>query len=180
MFTLLFNFNFLLPHNLYFWRQTWFLLYCSHWCQFVQPDKFNTMTTLISILQDILFTLPSFIICLREVCQCYPPAAILRAEQRSAAGSYNDASGSGVGAVNNDWLMSWLGQQTGQIFFSNASGMPFAAAPGPGSPVKMAAYHQMVNRATPPFVLLPSAEQSQLTIPPTGKLVQILFFYILQ
>ena len=66
--------------------------------------------------------------------------------------------------------MSWLGQQTGQVFFSNASGMPFAAAPGPASgPVKMAAYHGMVNRGTPPFVLLPSSEQSQLTIPPTGK-----------
>jgi hypothetical protein len=77
-----------------------------------------------------------------------------------------------MGAVNSDWLMSWLGQQTGQVFFSNASGMPFAAAPpgpGAGAGVKMAAYHQMMNGATPPFVLLPSSEQSQLTIPPTGN-----------
>lgn len=109
---------------------------------------------------------------MREVCQCYPPSAIARAEQRSA-GSYAEGTGSGVGAAGtNDWLMSWLGQQTGQVFFSNASGMPFAAAPGPASgPVKMAAYHGMVNRGTPPFVLLPSSEQSQLTMPPTGKMI---------
>ena len=30
---------------------------------------------------------------------------------KRATGSYADGTGSGMGAGNNDWLMSWLGQQ---------------------------------------------------------------------
>ena len=88
-------------------------------------DEFltNWLIKMMDLFQDILFTLPSFIICLREACQCYPPSAIQRAEQRISGGSFADGGGSGMaGPGNNDWLMSWLGQQTGQVFFSNASG----------------------------------------------------------
>ena len=128
---------------------------------------------MMDLFQDILFTLPSFIICLREACQCYPPSSMQRAEQRISGASFADGGGSGMaGPGNNDWLMSWLGQQTGQVFFSNASGIPFAAAaaapPGPG-PGTGRSYHQMMSRTTPPFVLLPSSEQSQLTMPPNAN-----------
>ena len=82
---------------------------------------------------EVLLTLPSAIICLREICQCYSPELLLP-DQR-----------------HNDWLMSWIGNQHNPVFYSSASGMPFNKIPPP---------HMMMSRATPPFVLLPSEHSS--------------------
>ena len=40
----------LLPHNLYFWHQTWSLFFCSHWRQFFRPDKYKTMLKLTTFI----------------------------------------------------------------------------------------------------------------------------------
>lgn len=101
----------------------------------------NTMLIIIGFL-DVIFSLPSIIINLRELCQCYNPALLL---PKGTAPSH-------VGGVaRKDWLMSWLGQQT-PIFYSQTSGIPYAKLSAPGSPFRPV----FTTRATPPFIHIPS------------------------
>ena len=96
----------------------------------------NTVLIIVSFL-DIIFSLPSIIITLRELCHCYDPSLLTHKQ----------------GQVRADWLMSWLGQQPGgPVLYSHASGVPYnKMGPGPGSP-----YRPLMTRATPPFIQIPS------------------------
>lgn len=96
----------------------------------------NTVLIIVSFL-DIIFSLPSIIITLRELCHCYDPSLLTHKP----------------GQVRADWLMSWLGQQPGApVLYSHASGVPYnKMGPGPGSP-----YRPLMTRATPPFIQIPS------------------------
>ena len=117
----------------------------------------NLVLILLGVL-DILLSLPSCIICLREICECYSPSRIMAARRATAAAS---SGGS------NEWLMSWLGQQS-QIFYSSNSGLPYGkiATGASGQP-----YHLIPatpTRATPPYMFYPS-EHSQTTSVPTSS-----------
>ena len=98
----------------------------------------NTVLIIVSFL-DIIFSLPSIIITLRELCDCYDPSLLTHKP----------------GQVRADWLMSWLGQQPGgggPVFYSHTSAVPYnKMGPGPGTP-----YRPMMTRATPPFIQIPS------------------------
>ena len=94
----------------------------------------NTVLIIVSFF-DIIFSLPSVIITLRELCNCYDPSLLTHRP----------------GQVRADWLMSWLGQQPGgPVFYSHTSGVPYNKM-GRGSP-----YRPLMTRATPPFVQIPS------------------------
>ena len=81
----------------------------------------NTVLIIVSFL-DIIFSLPSIIITLRELCNCYDPE-LLSPRQSQMKG---------------DWLMSWLGHQP-PVFYSHTSGVPYnKMTPSPVSP-----YHHM-------------------------------------
>ena len=93
----------------------------------------NTVLIIVSFL-DIIFSLPSVIITLRELCHCYDPSLLTQRPVRS------------------DWLMSWLGQQQPPVFYSPSSGVPYNKMTAvPASP-----YRHMITRATPPFIQIPS------------------------
>ena len=98
----------------------------------------NTVLIIVSFL-DIIFSLPSIIITLRELCDCYDPSLLTHKP----------------GQVRADWLMSWLGQQPGgggPVFYSHTSGVPYnKMGPGPATP-----YRPLMTRATPPFIQIPS------------------------
>ena len=66
----------------------------------------NTLLIILGFL-DIVFGLPSVIICLRELCDCYDPRLRLRG---------------GYGGGGRERLMSWLGQQS-PVFYSQTSGI---------------------------------------------------------
>ena len=101
----------------------------------------NTVLIIVSFL-DIIFSLPSIIITLRELCQCYNPALLVPGQVRSAG-------------ARKEWLMSWLGHQP-PIFYSPSSAIPYAKMAAPGSPFR----HLVTTRTSPPFVQIPS-EHSQ-------------------
>ena len=98
----------------------------------------NTVLIIVSFL-DIIFSLPSIIITLRELCQCYNPSLLVPGPGRSAG-------------ARKDWLMSWLGHQP-PVFYSPTSAIPYAKMPG--SP-----FRPVMTRTSPPFVQIPS-EPSQ-------------------
>ena len=97
----------------------------------------NTVLIIVSFL-DIIFSLPSVIITLRELCHCYDPSLLRPSKQ--------------------DWrLMSWLGQHqpglASPVWYSPASAsVPYnkMAAPAPGSPYRHAHLHTRASPAYPP------------------------------
>ena len=88
----------------------------------------NTVLIIVSFL-DIIFSLPSVIITLRELCNCYDPSLLTHRHGQHRS------------------VMSWLGHQP-PVFYSHASGVPYNKM---GSP-----YRHMMTRATPPFIQIPS------------------------
>ena len=102
----------------------------------------NLVLIILGVL-DILFTLPSFIICLREVCECYSPLDYAYHRQQHINRSFRERSPRNN---NNDWLLAWLGQQN-QVYFSGASGVPYQKIP---------AFAAAPPTVTPPFVFIPS------------------------
>ena len=89
----------------------------------------NTLLIIMGVL-DVIFSLPSIIISLREVCQCYNPSLLL---PPPAPPPRKD-------------LMAWLGQQPTGVFDSPSSGIPYHPMP-PMAPFP---------RANPPYMHLPS------------------------
>ena len=89
----------------------------------------NTLLIIMGVL-DVIFSLPSIIISLREVCQCYNPSLLL---PPPAPPPRKD-------------LMAWLGQQPTGVFYSPSSGIPYHPMP-PMAPFP---------RANPPYMHLPS------------------------
>ena len=89
----------------------------------------NTLLIIMGVL-DVIFSLPSIIISLREVCQCYNPSLLL---PPPAPPPRKD-------------LMTWLGQQPTGVFYSPSSGIPYHPMP-PMAPFP---------RANPPYMHLPS------------------------
>ena len=89
----------------------------------------NTLLIIMGVL-DVIFSLPSIIISLREVCQCYNPSLLL---PPPAPPPRKD-------------LMAWLGQQPTGVFYSPSSGIPYHTMP-PMAPFP---------RANPPYMHLPS------------------------
>ena len=106
----------------------------------------NTLLIIIGVL-DIIFSLPSIIICLREVCECYNPSLLT---PHKSGPSYLEE------VARKEWLKAWLGQQS-HIFYSQSSGIPYSKFPTAQSP-----YRPMTSRSrtTPPFIHIPS-DQSQ-------------------
>jgi len=89
----------------------------------------NTILIIVGFL-DVVFSIPSVIVCLRELCDCYNPALLAPPPRK-------------------DWrLLSWLGHQSAPVFYSPSSGVPYTKLP-PGSP-----YH--FSHHSPPFIRLPS------------------------
>ena len=95
-----------------------------------------------------------------------PNYSLLISERHSGMqGSYVDASTGGTASTGeqNDWLMSWLGQQS-QIFYSTASGnFPYSFSTklttgNSGQPYHLIPAGSAASRGanTPPFVLIPS------------------------
>jgi hypothetical protein len=103
------------------------------WGEGVMPSReaamlTNTLLIIMGVL-DVIFSLPSVIIGLRELCQCYNP--LLLAPPPAPPPRKPD-------------LMAWLGQQPSSgIFYSHGSGVPYR--PMPAYP-----------RASPPFLHIPS------------------------
>ena len=94
----------------------------------------NTVLIIVSFL-DIIFSLPSIIITLRELCDCYDPSLLTPRP----------------GQVRADWLMSWLGQQPGPggpVLYSHTSGLPYTKMGPP--------YRPLMTRASHPFIQIPS------------------------
>lgn len=91
---------------------------------------------------EILFTLPCFIICLREICQCYDEEYVLSKHREAANAHPLQAS--------NEWLMSWLGHQN-QVFYSASSGIPYR---------KIQPY-PIYNQSPPPYVMVQSDHSRQ-------------------
>ena len=90
----------------------------------------NTLLIIMGVL-DVIFSLPSIIISLREVCQCYNPSLLLPPP---------------VAPPPRKDLMTWLGQQPTGVFYSPSSGIPYHPMP-PMAPFP---------RANPPYMHLPS------------------------
>ena len=90
----------------------------------------NTLLIIMGVL-DVIFSLPSIIISLREVCQCYNPSLLLPPP---------------VAPLPRKDLMTWLGQQPTGVFYSPSSGIPYHPMP-PMAPFP---------RANPPYMHLPS------------------------
>ena len=98
----------------------------------------NTVLIIVSFL-DIIFSLPSVIITLRELCNCYDPSLLRH------------------GPSKQDWrLMSWLGQHqpglASPVWYSPASAsVPYnkMPAPAPGSPYRHAHLHTRASPAYP-------------------------------
>ena len=97
----------------------------------------NTVLIIVSFL-DIIFSLPSVIITLRELCNCYDPSLLRH------------------GPSKQDWrLMSWLGQHqpglASPVWYSPASAsVPYNKMPAPGSPYRHAHLHTRASPAYPP------------------------------
>ena len=70
---------------------------------------------------DILLSLPSVIICLREICQCYNPTKLWAAQRRAAAmggaGYHHHQSAAAEGGAGGEWGNSWMGGQQNNIFY---------------------------------------------------------------
>ena len=90
----------------------------------------NTLLIIMGVL-DVIFSLPSIIISLREVCQCYNPSLLLPPP---------------APPPRKQDLMAWLGQQPTGVFYSPSSGIPYHPMP-PMAPFP---------RANPPYMHLPS------------------------
>lgn len=90
----------------------------------------NTLLIILGFL-DIVFGIPSTIICLREICHCYDPTMFPR-----------------YSVVGKERLMNWLGGSR-PVFYSQSSGIPYGKLRG-------SALHPMYAGASPPFIHVPS------------------------
>ena len=111
---------------------------------------------------EILFTLPCFIICLRDVCHCYYPSSASSIGPGSGReyllpGNAHKVYERAQRRSHQDWLQSWLRQQhhPSHIFYSGASGIPYTKV-APTFYHPPAPQHTPMSRATPPYVFIPS------------------------
>ncbi len=118
----------------------------------------NLLLIILGVL-EVLFTLPSAIICLREVCLCYSDEVVMALNRAAYAATAEQIY---EPRIPNDWLLSWLGQQQQPppppsrqpIYFSGTSGIPFATK----VPPSYAGHPHLITPGG--YVLLPSPEHS--------------------
>ena len=87
----------------------------------------NTVLIIMGVL-DVIFSLPSAIISLRELCQCYNPALL-----------------EGPASPPRKDMMAWLGQPA-SVFYSHASAIPY----------RPMSHMPPYPRASPPYLHIPS------------------------
>jgi len=124
----------------------------------------NTLLIIIGFL-DVIFSLPSIIICLRELCDCYDPRM------------FGTGGGGGGGVMvpggGKEWLMSWLGQQShANVFYSQASGRGVPYGKLRSSAPLRAMYGPPPQpppppRHSPPFIHIPPDAASHLNLIPS-------------
>ena len=99
-----------------------------------------------SVLQ--VFSIPSVIVCLRELCDCYNPALLAPPPRK-------------------DWrLLSWLGHQSAPVFYSPSSGVPYTKLPPGAAPRSTVLCCTLLSRlALPLLPPLPALHQTSLRAP---------------